>query len=85
MVNLGNMSAVAITFVVLAIVIGIGGTVLDDIQDTQTADTWAYNATESGLEGVGTFGDWLPTIAVILVSALVIGIIGAYFYTRAMN
>ncbi len=80
--GLGQMATMAIAFVILAIVIGIGGTVLDEVQDTQTTNGVAYNATESGLDGIETFGDWLPTIAVILASALVIGIIASYFYMR---
>ena len=81
-ISLNQMATMAISFVVLAIIIGIGGTVLDEVQDTQTAESVAYNATASGLEGIETFGDWLPTIAVILASALVIGIIATYFYMR---
>ena len=80
MVRLNEFASVAITFVVIAIIIGIGGTVLDEVQDTQTTDSTAYNATGGGLTGIETFGNWLPTVAVVLVSALVIGIIAAYFY-----
>jgi len=43
--------------------------------------TVASNATSSGLEGIETFGDWLPTIAVIIAAAVVIGIIVNYFRT----
>ena len=129
MVELKNASAVVITVVVFAIVLGIGGTIMSDIQQTQCegsgvscgyngtsyegAAAWnstqgacvcynttaglvgntqipedglvgdhAVNASQGGLEGVGTMSDWIPTISVIIVSALVIGIIGAYFYTR---
>jgi hypothetical protein len=83
MVQLNQFAGIAITFVVLAIVIGIGGTVLDEIDDTQTTNGIAYNATQDGLAGIETFGEWLPTIAVILASALVIGIIASYFYMRS--
>ena len=80
--SLGSMSTMAITFVVLAIVIGIGGTILSEVQSTQTENGIAYNATGEGLTGIETFGEWLPTIAVILAAALVIGIVSAYFYMR---
>jgi len=82
MISLNQMATMAISFVILAIIIGIGGTVLDEVQDTQSTNGIAYNATESGLEGIETFGDWLPTIAVIIAAALVIGIITSYFYMR---
>ena len=120
MVELKNASAIVITVVIFAIILGIGGTILGDLEQnecekgdscaggsgtaawngtalrcycsnstspygdipTSAAGTYALNATQSGLEGVGTMSDWIPTISVIIVSALVIGIIGAYFYMR---
>ncbi len=45
--------------------------------------TWAegggYNATVSGQDGLTTFADWLPTLALIVIAAVVIGIIVRYF------
>ncbi len=104
-ISIGGMATLVISFIVFVLVIGIGGTVLGNVAETQCENggywynttsnqcerasdngtvmtTIAYNATGGGLDGVGTFGDWLPTIAVILASALVIGIIAAYFYMR---
>jgi len=120
-----GLGIAVISFVVLAIVLGIGGIVLSEVKDTQceytlsgtnqvcvycenstyytvnTSDTTcietantstttavnysegtSFNATTSGLEGISTFGEWLPTIAVILASALIIGIVSAYFYFK---
>lgn len=42
-------------------------------------ETGAYNATESGLEGLEEFADWLPTLALIIIAAVIIGIIVRYF------
>jgi len=39
----------------------------------------AFNATEKGLEGLAEFADWLPTLALIIVAAVIIGIIVRYF------
>jgi len=44
-------------------------------------ETSAYNATKGGLEGTNTFGDWLDTIALIIVAAVVIGIVVSSFKT----
>ena len=74
-----EMSAIVLAFVVVAIIIGIGGTTLTSVQSTQTANSYAYNATTQGLSGIKTFGDWLPTIAVISAAAVVIGLIYLYF------
>jgi len=76
---MGDLSSVVLAFVVVAIIVGIGATVLTSVQTTQTANSLAYNATSSGLTGIDTFGDWLPTIAVISAAALVIGLIINYF------
>ena len=42
-------------------------------------ETAQYNVTQGGLEGTEIFGDWLDTIALIIVAAVVIGIIASSF------
>lgn len=79
--RLEDLSGIAIIFVVVAIVLGIGATVLDNVQDTQTADSYAYNATTEGLEALDEFAGWQTTLAVIVVAAVVIGVIG-FFWQR---
>lgn len=96
---LNEMSGVVLAFVVVAIIVGIGGTTLTSIQQTQcvggsagytsagcgtggsayNTSTIASNATTKALTGIITFGDWLPTIAVISAAAVVIGLIYMYF------
>ena len=80
--GLNNLSGLAITFVMLAVVLGIGGTILDSIQDGQVVDSTAYNATQEGLNSLTTFADWLPTLATISVAAVVIGVISFFYFTR---
>ena len=46
---------------------------------TYNAGEGDYNVTVAGQEGLGTFADWLPTLALIVVAAVVIGIIVRYF------
>lgn len=77
--TLQQLAPIAISFVVIAIVLGIGATVVEDVQDTQTENATAYNASGSGLEAIDTLSNWLPTIGVIVAAAVVIGIIVAYF------
>lgn len=77
--DLNQLSSMVLVFVVAAVIIGIGGTVLTSVQGTQTANGIAYNATGEGLSGITTFGEWLPTIAVIVAAAIVIGIIVSMF------
>ena len=77
--TLQQLAPIAISFVVIAIVLGIGATVVEDVQDTQTENATAFNASGSGLEAIDTLANWLPTIGVIVAAAVVIGIIVAYF------
>jgi len=73
-----------IILVVIAVVIGVGATVLDEVQETQTSGTAAFNASEQGLAGLTTFSDFQPTIAVIVVAVIIIGLLlgGFAFATR---
>ncbi len=88
--ELKQLGAVAIAFVFVAIVIGIGADVLGDIRAGQVTNTagcnstaksscgYDYNASTNGLESVDELGVWLPTIALVIAAAFVIGVL-AYF------
>jgi len=80
--RLGDLSGIAITFVVLAVTLSVGSTILDSIQDGNVADSYAANATTEGLQSLSTLADWLPTLATIVAAAVVIGVI-SFFYTRS--
>jgi hypothetical protein len=71
-----------ILVVIAAIVFGLGGTILDAIQADQTADSVAYNATSDGLSGVATLSGWLPTIALVVAAAIVIGVVVTFLGRR---
>lgn len=93
--TLNEFGGLALAFVLVAIVIAIGSTVLIGVQKNQctTGAVWnatindcnlaettlASNITKSALSGSDTMGDWLPTIAVIVAAAVVIGVIVKYF------
>lgn len=61
--GVGDMGPLAIAMVFIAVVLGVGATILSDVQDDQTAGSYAYNASQNGLEATDTFSGWLPTIA----------------------
>lgn len=63
MFGLDSLGSVAIILVVAAIVIAMGGTILKDIQGTQSSGNADYNATGYGLASMTTIAKWLPTIA----------------------
>lgn len=80
--TINDLSSIGITLVVVAVVLGLGATVLDSIQDTQTTDDYAFNATGYGLTGLNTLASYVPTIALVAVAAVVIGIILVFFGRR---
>jgi len=92
--SLQDMSAYALAFVVIAVILGVTATILTQVKSTQcTDDNWnattgeclsgnttiASNATGYGITGTGTMSQWLPIIAVIIAAAIVIGIIVTAF------
>jgi hypothetical protein len=77
--SMQDMSAYVLALVVVAVILGVGATILTQVQTTQTSGTTAYNATGYGLTGTGTLSQWLPIIAVIVAAAVVIGVIVSAF------
>ena len=77
--TLGQFGALALSFVVVAIIIAMGSEILGQVRGQQNVNTSEYNITTKGIEGVETFGEWLPTIAVVVAAAVVIGVIIQYF------
>jgi len=73
-----SIGPLAIALVVGAIVISMGGEILSNLQGEQTANSVAYNVTGKGLSAMTQFGNWLPTIALIIAAAVIIGILVVY-------
>jgi len=80
--TMAEFGGIALAFVTVAIILAMGGEVLSQVQSSQTANSTSYNITGKGLTGMTTFGDWLPTIAIVIAAAVIIGIIVAYFAFR---
>lgn len=76
--QLTEVPTLGIVMVVIAVVLGVGGTILSQIKTTQTSGTYAYNITQRGETALDTLSTWQNTWAVIVAAAVVIGIIGAY-------
>ena len=76
--------AAVVILVVIAVILGVAGTILDKVQDTQVINSTSFNATRDGLEGITTFSSFQPTIAVIVVAVLVIGLLlGGFAFVQA--
>lgn len=82
--QLGQAIPAVVTLVSLAVIVGVGLTVLQEVQETQFAGidaagnqttTVASNATADGIAGLATFSSFQTTIAVIVVAVIVIGLL----------
>lgn len=81
--SIQDVPSIAITFVVIAVVLGVGATILTQIRQGQgtTADL-AYNITTQGLNAQATLSSWQGTWVVIVASAVVLGVIAGYLMMR---
>ena len=80
--TINDLGTIAIAIVVAAVILGMGGTILEKIQGTQTTSGAAYNSSGYGLTGLVTLSEFIPTIAIVAVAAIVIGIILVFFGRR---
>jgi len=80
--TINDLGTIAIALVVAAVILGLGATILEKIQGTQTLNGTAFNATGFGLTGMNTMAEFIPTIAIVAVAAIVIGIILVFFGRR---
>lgn len=74
-IGIQDFGSLAVAFAVVAITISLGASILGNIQSTQTTNTVAYNVSGYGLTGVGTMGNWLGIIAIVLSAVIVIGVV----------
>ena len=77
--QLQDLVGIGVLFVVIAIVLAFGGKILDKLNETNTANSAAKNATDNGLKSINEFASWLPTLAIVVVAAIIIGIVVSYF------
>ena len=73
--GIGDLMPIAMVLLVAVIAISIGATVLTEIQDTQIANSTAYNITKEGLDSFKTFGDFFPVIVIVAIAAVIIGLV----------
>jgi hypothetical protein len=49
---------------------------------TDRQSSYAYNNTQAGLSSIQILGNWLPTLAIVIVASIIIGTIMIYLYRR---
>lgn len=77
--GLSGLIGVGIAFVVLAVTLGMGGVILEKLKDQLVSNSSGANSTDAGLESLGTIADFLPTVAITVVAAVIIGLILKFF------
>jgi len=76
--NINTLVPIAVAFVVIAFTVSMGAEILNDLYSGQTTDSYAQNATESGLEALSDLSSWLPTLALVVIAAIIIGVLVTY-------
>ena len=76
--TIGSLVPIAVAFVVIAFTVSMGAEILQSLYDDQTDDSYAKNATSEGLESLGELGSWLPTLALVVIAALIITVLVTY-------
>ena len=71
---IGDLSGYAIAFVVAAVMITIGATIVDELGG-QVEGSAAESVTEQAQEGFETFGDFLPIIAIVAAAAVIMALL----------
>lgn len=77
--NLGDLPKFVILLVVAGIVIGVSGTILQNLQEDQAGNSSSYNATGNALDAIETVSGWQDTIGLVGVAAIVIGLVASAF------
>lgn len=72
----GLLQVAAIAFVTVTVLLVVGSNILTDVQADQTADSFAYNTTQTGLESLNDLGSNLTTIATVVGAVILLGFLG---------
>jgi len=77
-----DLLSIGMILVVTGIGIAYGLDVMGDVRDDMPAGSTERNATEDAIEGVAKIPEKMPTIATVLVAAIIIGILTTYLWAR---
>lgn len=76
--DIRHLLPIAMIFVVLGIAVTYGLDVMADVQADMTSGTLAYNATGDAMTGVAEIPSKMPTLATIVIAAVIIGVLVVY-------
>ncbi len=74
-----DYAPVAIAFVLVGVVLSVGADILDNVDDSFTANTTAAVSVGNATLGIAELSEWLPIIGLVVAAGLVIGILFGAF------
>ena len=77
--QIGDLVPIGLALVVSGLVLAYGLDIMSDVSEGMTASSVEKNATVAAINGVAVLPSKLPTIATVVVAAIVIGILVKYF------
>ncbi len=77
--QLSGMASSVLAIGVAIIVLVLTLVITQELRDTQTSGTEAFDAANESIVGLGTFGDFVTIIVLALVAGIVLGIIFGVF------
>ncbi len=77
--QIGGLASSILALVFAAVVLVFGLVISQELRDTQTAGTDAYDAANETLVGLGTFADFWEIIVLAVVISVVIGLLLTVF------
>lgn len=80
--ELRDLLGAGITLAVLGIGLTYAIDVTVDIRDDFTANTAEYNASQDTIDGLAEIPEKIPTLAVIIVAAAILGILVRFLWQR---
>lgn len=82
--QIGDLTSIAITLVVVGIVATYGVQIMSDVKGdiNQTTDPDAYTAAGDGVSAIGKISGKLGLIVTIILAAVIIGILVRYLWVK---
>lgn len=75
--SISRLQSYAIAFVVIGVVLTVGLNVLGGVKD-EINDSTAEQGATNAIEGLTTFTNWLPLIALVVVAAIIIALVSMF-------
>lgn len=78
--TMDQLGPAALVLVTVAVTIAVGAVMLSEFQNTSTVSdgSTADSVIQAGLDALDTFGNFFTVLAIVVIGAIVIGLLGAF-------